>query len=245
MQKLISHNQLQFQRSPLAMIEWNLDFTVRLWNPAAEEIFGFSAIEILGRKGEFLVVESARKQLNKLWSSLIKESKITRQPFQVSMKVHNNFGNTSINQNIRKDGELIICEWNNTLLSDEAGQLYGVSSIVEDITEREAARALIEEQHQLALSLVNSSTQSIFVLNPQHEVIVWNDACATLTQLPAIKVLGTRNHWQGFYKEARPCPSDFIIDSSLDITKYYGAVKISKLITGELSSEAWLNNLKD
>lgn len=113
------------------------------------------------------------------------------------MKVHNDFRYTSINQNIRKDGELFICEWNNTLLTNETGEVHGVSSIVEDITEREAARALIEEQRQLALSLVNSSTQAIFALNPQHEVIVWNDACATLTQLPATEVLGTRKHWLG------------------------------------------------
>ncbi len=244
MEKLITHNQLQFQRSPLAMIEWNLDFTVNLWNPAAESMFGYNAQEISGRKGEVLVVEAARKQVNKIWSSLITESKIKKQPFQVSMKVHNDFGNTSINQNIRKDGELIVCEWNNTLLTDETGQVYGVSSIVEDITEREAAKALVEDQRQLALSLVNSSTQAIFVLNPQHEVIVWNDACATLTQLPAAEVIGTRSHWRGFYKEARPCLSDFIIDSSLDITKYYGGVKTTNFITGGLSAEAWLNNLK-
>ena len=244
MQKLITHNQLQFERSPLAMIEWNLDFTVNLWNPAAESMFGYNAQEISGCKGEILVVESARKQVNKIWSSLITESKITRQPFQVSMKIHNDFGNTSINQNVRKDGELIICEWNNTLLTDETGQVYGVSSIVEDITDRELYKTSIEEQRHLALSLVNSSTQAIFVLNPQHEVIVWNDACAALTQLPASEVLGTRNHWRGFYHAPRPCLSDFLFDSTLDITKYYASVKTSELITGGLSSEAWLSNLK-
>lgn len=40
MQELIKHNQLQFQRSPFAMIKWSLDFTVNLLNPAAESMFG-------------------------------------------------------------------------------------------------------------------------------------------------------------------------------------------------------------
>ena len=36
--------------SPVAIVEFDLDAHVRLWNPAAERIFGWSPAEILGQR---------------------------------------------------------------------------------------------------------------------------------------------------------------------------------------------------
>ncbi|HEY9704567.1 MAG TPA: GAF domain-containing protein, partial [Allocoleopsis sp.] len=50
-----------------------------------------------------------------------------------------------MNQNITKDGRMIICEWYNTSLIDEQGKVIGIASMVIDITERiEAEHSLIE-----------------------------------------------------------------------------------------------------
>jgi PAS domain-containing protein len=50
---------LLMQRNPLAVIEWNARFEVINWNPAAEEMFGYSKSEALGcHVAELLMVES-------------------------------------------------------------------------------------------------------------------------------------------------------------------------------------------
>ena len=45
---------LHVQQTPLGVIEWDNDFRVRDWNPAAELIFGYSKEEALGHKANEL-----------------------------------------------------------------------------------------------------------------------------------------------------------------------------------------------
>ena len=43
--------QALIDSSPLALVEFGLDTRIRLWNPAAERIFGWTPEEMLGRGG--------------------------------------------------------------------------------------------------------------------------------------------------------------------------------------------------
>ena len=43
--------QAVIDSSPLALVEFGLDTRIRLWNPAAERIFGWTREEIVGRGG--------------------------------------------------------------------------------------------------------------------------------------------------------------------------------------------------
>jgi diguanylate cyclase (GGDEF)-like protein/PAS domain S-box-containing protein len=49
-----------------------------------------------------------------------------------------------------------------------------------------------------------------FVLDADCRVLIWNRACERLTGLKASEVIGTREHWRGFYDEPRPCLADLI-----------------------------------
>jgi PAS domain-containing protein len=46
--------QALIDSSPLALVEFGLDTRIRLWNPAAERIFGWSREAMLGRDGTLL-----------------------------------------------------------------------------------------------------------------------------------------------------------------------------------------------
>ncbi|MEI6335784.1 MAG: sigma 54-interacting transcriptional regulator [Methylococcaceae bacterium] len=54
-----------------------------------------------------------------------------------------------------------------------------------------------------------------FVLNPSHQVVIWNKACEQLTGLKASEMIGSDQHWRGFYTEKRPCLADLLLDSTL------------------------------
>lgn len=113
--RLLLHRDL----SPLGIIEWTTDFKFVDFNPAAQNIFGFSKSEVLGHHvTENILPESAREHVDKIWKDVIS----------------NVGGSHSINENITKDGEIIMCEWNNTPLVDDEGKVVGVASYVEDIT---------------------------------------------------------------------------------------------------------------
>ncbi|HEX6035705.1 MAG TPA: PAS domain S-box protein, partial [Anaerolineales bacterium] len=62
---------LLVQESPLAVIEWNMDFKVVSWNPAAEQMFGYTRAEALGRHASFIVSEAARPLFDQAWQVLL------------------------------------------------------------------------------------------------------------------------------------------------------------------------------
>ena len=116
---------LLVQQTPLAVIEWTDDFKVVTWNPAAEKIFGYSKNEALGCLGiELIVPPQEREQVNQIWGQLLLKKGGTR----------------STNQNRTKAGQTIYCEWYNTPLINSKGQVIGVASLVQDVSDRKLAQ---------------------------------------------------------------------------------------------------------
>ena len=56
-----------------------------------------------------------------------------------------------------------------------------------------------------AARIIDEMAVATFVLDRDGRVALWNEACARLTGLEAAKVIGAKDHWQGFYLAARPC----------------------------------------
>lgn len=122
--------KLHVDRTPLGVIEWDTDFRVTEWNPAAEAIFGYSRAEAIGQRGTFIVPESAQAKVEGVWQAITSGSGHER----------------STNKNLRRDGTLLTCEWYNTPLVNDAGDATGAASLVLDITERTTAE---EERRRL------------------------------------------------------------------------------------------------
>ncbi len=58
-------------------------------------------------------------------------------------------GTRSTNDNLTKDGRTISCEWYNTPLVDESGQVLGVASLVQDVTERVALEERLRQSQKM------------------------------------------------------------------------------------------------
>lgn len=59
-----------------------------------------------------------------------------------------------------------------------------------------------------AIRLMQDLVVPTFVLNAERRVIIWNKACERLTGVSASEVIGTSEHWRGFYNEPRYCLAD-------------------------------------
>ncbi len=70
-------------------------------------------------------------------------------------------------------------------------------------------------QNLAAEHLLQHMPVSTFVLNAKHQVVLWNKACEQLTGLKAREMIGTDQHWRGFYTEKRPCLADLLLDRTL------------------------------
>ena len=132
--KALQHTQIRLvdhmRSTPLAAIEWNLDLQIISWNQAAETIFGFRQEEALGQEPEIIVPLEIRPMVREIFAEMYQQRGGTR----------------STNQNVCKNGSIITCEWYNTPLQDDNGELIGMASLAQDVTERIEQQELIAYQ---------------------------------------------------------------------------------------------------
>lgn len=135
-----------YDTAPLAFVIWDLDTNVTDWNKKAEELFGWTKEEVIGKNFfDFLIPEKDRPRVEDVVKSLLGGE----------LKSH------SINDNLTKSGEIITCEWNNSLLHDNDGNIIGTISLGLDITERkrvEEEKTKLEAQLQRAQRLESIGT---------------------------------------------------------------------------------------
>jgi len=117
----------------VGVVDWDDAFRIIDWNPAATRIFGYSREEAIGKRGsELLVPQGVRQQIDALWTQV----------------ANDNNDMVNVNENLTKDGRVIVCEWRNTSLIDDEGKFVGVSSLVFDVTERYLAEEELRERER-------------------------------------------------------------------------------------------------
>jgi PAS domain S-box-containing protein len=170
---------LNAANSPLAMVGWDEDFRIIQWSKRAQEIFGWTSDDMMGKLfGDLnLVCEEDREAVS-----------------AIELELASGNGNTSINRNYTKSGQVIWCRWFNSII--RSGDTFTVLSLVEDITDRkrlesekaQASRltamvadvgiALTKHPQDILLPCCEAMVQNldvasaeIWTLNSQHNVL--------------------------------------------------------------------------
>lgn len=125
------------ENSPLAVVEWDEDFRVSRWSDSAERLFGWKADEVIGKHvGD--------------WHFVFDEDVDAVKQVTNRQRVGEELQGVQRNRNYTKDGAVLYCEWYNSVLRDEAGNLVSVLSQVLDVTARQRAEeervALLERE---------------------------------------------------------------------------------------------------
>ncbi|MBF0446830.1 MAG: diguanylate cyclase [Magnetococcales bacterium] len=102
---------------------------------------------------------------------------------------------------------------------------------------------LDSKNFSLLQQVFSNLSVAAFAIDDNHRVILWNKACEKLTGIPASEVIGTRDHWRGFYKKPRSCLADTMLSDGLeDALKIYPHVSESQAVPGGLHAENWCVN---
>lgn len=139
-QRLQERLQVYFDWMPIGMMINDSQGHFLEWNPTAEKIFGYTREEIIGKHTCDLIAPPQQREY------------IT----QTRQKTITTNSSISINSNLTKDGRTIVCEWHNIALRDEDNQFIGILSMVQDVTEREQAKAQLRESEARFRSLIDS-----------------------------------------------------------------------------------------
>ncbi len=139
------YNEAIVQTSPVAIITVDLDFNVVSWNPGAEQLFGYTAQEAIGRN-----IYDLHSKLDQLRS----ESTQYGEEIKSGRRIR------AITQRTRKDGSLVDVEMSGVPVMVEGKQLGNIL-IYHDITELARARREAELANQ---------AKSAFLATMSHEI---------------------------------------------------------------------------
>ena len=139
-----------YNTAPLAFVIWDRDCLITDWNDRAEKLFGWTKEEVIGRNFfELIIPEGVRPQIKKVVQNLLKGK----------LPSH------SINENLTKSGNIILCEWNNSILYDKDGNIKEVISLALDITRRKKAENELKKAHDELEIKVKQRTSELEKIN--------------------------------------------------------------------------------
>jgi PAS domain S-box-containing protein len=145
--------QALIDSSPLALVEFGLDTRIRLWNPAAERIFGWTPEEMIGRGGLPMAPPDRRAESGALFAKVLAGQQVTDLE---TVRLH-------------KDGTLVAVSIAAAPVRDGSGRVVGNMVAYTDITERKA-------QEERLQALIDSSPVALVEFGLDTRIRLWNPA---------------------------------------------------------------------
>ena len=124
--------QAVIQAAPIAIIRVDLEERVMLWNPAAEEMFGWTEEEVLGRPIPFVRPEQRE------------ESERHRQR---SLRGESTWGEEIVRR--RKDGGPVECQRWTVPMYGRDGSVVGVMGLMRDIAQEKRMQAMLRQSQKM------------------------------------------------------------------------------------------------
>ncbi|HUC10510.1 MAG TPA: PAS domain S-box protein [Stellaceae bacterium] len=134
-----------------AIVGKTLDGIVTSWNAAAERIFGYSAVEIVGQPIAVLATPETADEMPRILASIRCGERIAH--YETRRR--------------RKDGRIIDMALTVSPVRDAAGHIVGTSKIARDITDAKRAAAALVQREALLQSILDTVPAGMVVIAGQ------------------------------------------------------------------------------
>lgn len=165
--------------TPLAVIEWDKNLIIRSWSPQAEIIFGWKEAEVVNKHfNDFNLVFEEDAGAVSIHASELMSGAVDQ--------INN------INRNNTKSGKVIYCQWFNSVMKDEQGNIQSILSLIQDITESKKA----EEEIQKLATIVQRSPEFIGIASLDAKAVYLNEGGKKIVGLD--RDITTTSMWDYF-----------------------------------------------
>lgn len=170
---------LFIEQSPMGVMEYDSEYTIVGLNDAAERILGYSEDELRGESWEKIVADSSYENVDDVTSALLETKG----------------GYHSIDENVRKDGKKIVCEWHNRVVTDDDGSVVAIFSLFQDITNRKQREERLEKNKARLEALFENSPDMINIHTIDGTIIDVNQKFTDVFDQPRDELTG-RKVWE-------------------------------------------------
>lgn len=169
-EKLVLHTQ----NTPLALIELDNELNITNWNNSAYVTFGHSKEEAVGKPAVDFLTDTNKINFDDSWLSMMS----------------NRNGHFSRILNITSSGQEIVCDWYNTLLIDDNGEMIGVAALIVNVTaEHEAIKALrYKEQEQD--EILDFMVDAVITIDESGVIETFNNSAVNMFGFSQAEVMG-------------------------------------------------------
>lgn len=161
------------QASPLALVVLDPEGKVKLWNPAAERIFGWSAQEVLN-KAYPLVPKERQEEFRFLEEKVLQGQVIT--------------GMEALR--MKKDSSLINANISTAPVYSAGGTVTGTMLILEDISARKHAEAALRDSEERYRIVAETAQDAIITIDESDTMILVNNAAERIFGYTREEMLG-------------------------------------------------------
>jgi PAS domain S-box-containing protein len=141
-----------------AIIGKTVDGIITSWNVGAEQLYGYSAQEIIGQPISLLVPPDRMEE----WSGILRA-------------IRNGERGTALETTRRrKDGKLIDVAVTISPVKDKYGRVVGASAIARDVSERKRAEKALAESEQRTRSIIDTAYDAFISIDAQGIILEWN-----------------------------------------------------------------------
>ncbi len=153
-----------------AIISESLQGIITTWNRGAEQVFGYTAEEIIGQPITVLAWPGYQDDMEELLRRVGAEDVVEHYE---TLRRH-------------KDGRRLVVSLTLSPVRDDAGKLIGISKIARDITEQKKQEELAQRQAQL----LDQAYEPILVRDHHSRIVYWNKGAERLYGWTAAEALG-------------------------------------------------------
>jgi len=148
--------------------------TIQSWNAGAQRLFGYTASEMIGRRGEVLIPPGRTDELEEVLGE--DEQFIDSFRFET--------------HRVRKDGTLVDVAVSASRVRDDQSRALGWALVARDVTESNRLQAELARAKELMDATFSSMGDAVALLDAEWKVLLVNDAYRKLLALPDTDLAG-------------------------------------------------------